>query len=191
MWAFWPASFVNRLQLARLYVKKNVLISCPAAFGGKSWAQVVSLASSSVGSSSGSGFGSGAFSHGVSSLSGGVSLLPNVNSSLNAHLASLERSLELLNDQVSGIMHKLNNVNLVPLVSSLSTSGVLAAPTAASFNMALDDTSNNFVVTFLLPFSGSDLDSSSSKVLTSKVGSLKSKLLALDVSVGAILEKLD
>ncbi|KAG9297028.1 hypothetical protein G9A89_008614 [Geosiphon pyriformis] len=181
-----PASFANRLQLARLYAKKNVPISHSAAFGGKSWAQVVSLAFFF-----GSGFGFSAFSHGAFSLGGGVSLLLNVNSSLSACLAFLEHSLELLNDQVSGIMHKLNNVNLVPLVPSFSTSGVLAAPAAASFDMALDDTLNNLVVTSPLPFGGSDLGSSSSKVLTSKVGSLESKLLALDASVGVILEKLD
>ncbi|KAG9300158.1 hypothetical protein G9A89_010568 [Geosiphon pyriformis] len=186
-----PASFANCLQLARLYAKKNVLIFRPAAFGGKSWVQVVSLASSSVGFSSGSGFGSGAFSHGAFSLGGGFFLLPNVDSSLSAWLASLERSLELLNDWVSGIMHKLSNVNLVPSIPPLSTSGVLAAPAAASFNMALNDTSNNLVVMSPLLFSGSDLGSSSSKVLTSKMGSLESKLLALDASVGVILEKLD
>ncbi|KAG9298419.1 hypothetical protein G9A89_008683 [Geosiphon pyriformis] len=103
-----PASNANCLQLARLYAKKNVPISRPAAFGGKSWAQVVSLASSSGGSSFGSGFGSGfgfgfgfgsgAFSLSISDLGGGLPLLTNNNSSLNAHLVSLEHSLELLHD---------------------------------------------------------------------------------------------
>ncbi|KAG9284419.1 hypothetical protein G9A89_023676 [Geosiphon pyriformis] len=185
-----PAFFANHFQLARLYAKKNVPISHPAAFGSKLWTQVVSLASFSVGSSSSSGFGSGAFSYGIFSLSDSAPLLSNVNSSLSVCLASLEHSLELLNDQVSGIMHKLNDMNLVLSVFFLSTS-VLAVPAAASFDMALNDISNILVETSPLPFSGSDLGSSSSKVLTSKVGSLESKLLALNASVGAILEKLD
>ncbi|KAG9284355.1 hypothetical protein G9A89_023612 [Geosiphon pyriformis] len=145
----------SRKPLARLYAKKNVPISCPAAFGGKSWAQVVSLASSSGSFSS----GSGAFSLGVSDLSGGFSLLTNDNSSLNTHLASLECILDV--------------------------------PAATSFDMILDDTSHDPVVALLLPLVGSDLGSSSSKVLTSKMGSLESKLVALNASVGAILGKLD
>ncbi|KAG9307221.1 hypothetical protein G9A89_017049 [Geosiphon pyriformis] len=51
----------TKLQLARLYAKKNVPISCLAAFGGKLWAQVVSLASPSDGFPSGSGSLSGDF----------------------------------------------------------------------------------------------------------------------------------
>ncbi|KAG9296573.1 hypothetical protein G9A89_015165 [Geosiphon pyriformis] len=30
---------MHHLQLAKLYTKKSILISCPAAFGGKSWTQ--------------------------------------------------------------------------------------------------------------------------------------------------------
>ncbi|KAG9307382.1 hypothetical protein G9A89_017211 [Geosiphon pyriformis] len=45
----------SHLQLAKLYAKKNVLISHPAVFGGKSWAQVVSFVSPPGGSPSGSG----------------------------------------------------------------------------------------------------------------------------------------
>ncbi|KAG9299743.1 hypothetical protein G9A89_013103 [Geosiphon pyriformis] len=176
-----PASNANHLQLARLYVKKNVPISHPAAFDGKSWAQVVFLASSSSGSSSGSGFGSGAFSLGVSDLGGGLSLLMNDNSFLNTHLASLEHSLELLHDQYkSGVFG--------PPPSSLS---ILDALVVTSFDMILDDTSHDTVVGLLLSLVGLDLGSNSSKVLTSKMGSLESKLVAFDASVGAILEKLD
>ncbi|KAG9302194.1 hypothetical protein G9A89_020628 [Geosiphon pyriformis] len=181
-----PASNANHLQLARLYAKKNVPISRPAAF-----AQVVSLASFSGGSFSGSGFGSGAFSLGVSNLGGGPSLLKNDNSSLNAHLASLEHSLELLHDQISGIVYRLGSINLVPFAPPLSSLGILDVSVTTSFDMILDDTLHDPVVALLLPLIGSNLGSSSSKVLTSKVDSLESKLVALDAFVGAILRKLD
>ncbi|KAG9304510.1 hypothetical protein G9A89_020074 [Geosiphon pyriformis] len=95
----------TRLQLARLYAKKCVLISHPAIFGGKSWAQIVlfnfSLDGSSFGSGSDFGFGSPFF--GISSLGGESSFVSTNSSALNAWLASLECSLELLVDQVSGI----------------------------------------------------------------------------------------
>ncbi|KAG9303339.1 hypothetical protein G9A89_013665 [Geosiphon pyriformis] len=185
------ASNANCLQLARLYVKKNVLISRLAAFGGKSWAQVVSLASFSGGSFSGSGFGSGVFSLGISDLGGGLPLLTNDNSSLNACLVSLECFLELLHDQVFSIVHRLGSMNLVSLAPPPSFLGILDVSAATSFDMILDNTSHNPVVALLLPFIGSDSGSSSSKVLTSKVGSLESKLVALNASVGAILGKLD
>ncbi|KAG9300107.1 hypothetical protein G9A89_000847 [Geosiphon pyriformis] len=186
-----PASNTNRLQLARLYAKKNVPISHSAAFGGKSWAQVVSLAFSSSGSSSGFGFGSGVFSLGVSDLGGGLLLLANDNSSLNAQLASLEHSLKLLHDQVSGIVYRLSSMNLVPLAPFSSSLGILDVPAATNFDMILDDTSHDPVVALSLPHVGSDLGLSSSKVLTSKVDSLESKLVALNASIGAILEKLN
>ncbi|KAG9298420.1 hypothetical protein G9A89_008684 [Geosiphon pyriformis] len=82
-------------------------------------------------------------------------------------------------------------MNLVPLVPSPSSLSILDVPAVTSFDIILDDTSHDFVVALLLPLVGSDLSSSSSKVLTSKVGSLESKLVALDASVGAILRKLD
>ncbi|KAG9286030.1 hypothetical protein G9A89_022707 [Geosiphon pyriformis] len=186
-----PVSGANRLQLAKLYARKNVFISRPAAFGDKSWAQVVSVASSSDGSSSGSGFDSSAFSLGVFGLGGGGSLLPNDDFLLGAHLASLECSLGLLHDQVSHIVCKLSGVNLVLLASFPSSSGVLAVPATADIDMILDTTSTIPVVTSSLPSVGLNLGSSSSKVLTSKIGSLESKLAALDASVSAILGKLD
>ncbi|KAG9289636.1 hypothetical protein G9A89_014371 [Geosiphon pyriformis] len=153
---------------------------------GKSWAQVVSLASFS-----GSGFGSGVFSLGVSDLGGGLPLLTNDNSFLNACLVSLERSLELLHDQVSGIVRRLGSMNLVSLAPPPSSSGILDVLAATSFDMILDDISHDPMVALLLPLVGLDLGSSSSKVLISKVGSLESKLVALNASVGAILGKLD
>ncbi|KAG9305738.1 hypothetical protein G9A89_005136 [Geosiphon pyriformis] len=181
-----PISSANCLQLAKLYARKNVSISRPAAFGGKSWAQVVSVASSSDGSSSGSGFDSSAFSLSVFGLGGGGSLFPNDNFLLGACLVSLERFLGLLHDQVSHIVHKLSGVNLVPLASS-SSSGVLAVPMAADIDMILNTTLTVPVVTSSLPSVGLNLGLSSSKVLTSKVSSLESKLAALDAFVSAIL----
>ncbi|KAG9289901.1 hypothetical protein G9A89_010207 [Geosiphon pyriformis] len=56
-----PANLDTRLQLAKLYAKKKVLISCPVAFGGKFWAQVVSVVSVSHGFHDGSGSGSLSF----------------------------------------------------------------------------------------------------------------------------------
>ncbi|KAG9289728.1 hypothetical protein G9A89_014463 [Geosiphon pyriformis] len=62
------ASDKNRVWLTKLYVKKNVPISCPAAFGGKSWTQIVSSVSSSGGLLFEFGSGSGSFSSGVSDM---------------------------------------------------------------------------------------------------------------------------
>ncbi|KAG9291544.1 hypothetical protein G9A89_021963 [Geosiphon pyriformis] len=76
------------IQLAKLYEKKSVLISCLAAFGGKSWVQMVSLAGFSDGFcfASGSGF---PFS-GTSDLNVGIPPVLVDNSSLDAYLVSLE-----------------------------------------------------------------------------------------------------
>ncbi|KAG9290555.1 hypothetical protein G9A89_020925 [Geosiphon pyriformis] len=92
----------NHFQLAKLCVKKSVPISRLAAFGSKSWAQVVSLISLSNGLhfSSGSGFGS---SSGASGVIGHLSFVVSVYSILETRLIFLERSLELLTDKVSGI----------------------------------------------------------------------------------------
>ncbi|KAG9298347.1 hypothetical protein G9A89_002835 [Geosiphon pyriformis] len=101
--------------LAKLYVKKNVPISHPAAFGGKLWAQIVSFASFSGGSPSGFGLGTGSSHHTTPDLGGGPPFFTLADSSLNACLASLKCSLELLTNQVSDILRKLSFVELVPL----------------------------------------------------------------------------
>ncbi|KAG9285914.1 hypothetical protein G9A89_013339 [Geosiphon pyriformis] len=185
---------VDRFHLAKLYVKKNVSISHSAAFGGKSWAQVVSLASSAGGSPSNSGFGFGPSLSGASDLVGSAPSSPIDESPLDAQLASLERSLELLADQVSGILRKLNFVELVPMVPSSNTLSLVGsvpmAPVLDS-DMVLDGT-----LTLLSPsLSNVELDagfsSSSSKVLTTKVGGLKSKMSALKALVGSVLARLD
>ncbi|KAG9300416.1 hypothetical protein G9A89_010041 [Geosiphon pyriformis] len=152
-----PFFGANCLQLAQLYAKKNVPVFQPAAFSGKSWAQIVSLA-----------FSAGHYSH----------------------LAVLKHSMELLADQISSLVCKLDNLNLVPLDSSPSSS--IVAPSSVSgldfgTGMVLNDPVE-------IPSSSSNslnLGLNSSKVLTSKVGFLESKLVVLEVSIGLVLAKLD
>ncbi|KAG9296088.1 hypothetical protein G9A89_011940 [Geosiphon pyriformis] len=195
-----PANLKNCLQLAKLYAKKNVPISRPVAFGGKSWAQVVSVASVSHGFHAGSGSGSPPSS--ALSSGGAPPSLPVVDFPLSARLALLECSVELLSKQISDILSRLDNVGSAPLApSSQMASSVVVSqfPTSAplvvansdlDFDMAVDNpgvrpTSFSPGVANLL------LGLSSSKVLTFKVGGLESKLVALDISVGSILAKLD
>ncbi|KAG9290639.1 hypothetical protein G9A89_011602 [Geosiphon pyriformis] len=164
---------VDCFHLAKLYTKKNVPISHSAVFGGKSWAQMVSFASFAGGSSSGSGFGFGP------SLSGALGLV------------SLGCSVGLLADQVSGILRKLNFVELVPMVLSFDTSSLVGSVPVAPVldsDMVLDG-----VLTLpSSPLSNAELDggfsSSNSKILTTKVGGLESKMLALEASVSSVLE---
>ncbi|KAG9285010.1 hypothetical protein G9A89_009820 [Geosiphon pyriformis] len=170
------------LQLAKLYTKKDVLIFRPAVFGGKSWVQVILLAFPSGGPY----FNFGSRSDSLPSGSSGVkrSMLVVQNKfSINDHLASFKCSLKLLTDQVLSIMCRLNVVSPATPVStlvSLNTDMVLDVPqlSPSLFFSVLED---KMV----------DLGLSSSKVLTSKVGSLESKMMALKVSIGSILGKLD
>ncbi|KAG9294384.1 hypothetical protein G9A89_001889 [Geosiphon pyriformis] len=183
----------NCLQLAKLYAKKSVSISRPAVFGGKSWAQVVSLVSlsNSLYSGSGSGFGS---SSDASGMVGHLSSVVPVYSFLKTCLASLEHFLELLSDKVSGIVNKLDNLNLVPLALA-SSSQSLVVPVTANIGFGLDMVLNNSKPVVISPFlvsSGvSNLGLSTSKVLTLKVGCLELKLMALEALVCLVLEKLD
>ncbi|KAG9302157.1 hypothetical protein G9A89_020591 [Geosiphon pyriformis] len=183
----------NHLQLAKLYAKKSVPISRLAAFGGKSWAQVVSLVSSSNGPHFGSGPGFGS-SLGASGLVGNSSLVGPVSLILETYLTSLERSLELLMDKVSSIVGKLDSLSLVPLALA-SSSQPLVAPglvnTKFSSDMVLDEPDSVVNPSFLISFGVLRLGSSSSKILTSKVGCLESKMVALEASVSSVLEKLD
>ncbi|KAG9291343.1 hypothetical protein G9A89_003447 [Geosiphon pyriformis] len=180
---------VDHLQLAKLYTKKNVSISCPAAFGDKSWAQVVSLASPS-----GSGHGAGFSHHMTSDLGGGPPFSTLANFSLNAHLAFLECSLELLADQVSDILRKLSFVELVPMVPSFDAPFLVGSVPLAlglDFDMALNGelaSSNPHSPSIDM---GGGFNLSSSKVLTTKVGGLESKMSALEASVNSVLARLD
>ncbi|KAG9307744.1 hypothetical protein G9A89_023309 [Geosiphon pyriformis] len=186
-------SDVNRLQLAKLYVKKSVPISKLAAFGGKSWTQIVSLVSSSNGPHFGSGPGLGS-SSGASGVAGHSSPVNPVSSFLENRLASLECSLELLTDKVSGIIDKLDNLNLVPLaLASSSQSLVVPGLVDVKFgsDMVLDEPKSAVLPLFLVSSGVSSLSSNSSKILTSKVGCLELKLITLKASVCSVLEKLD
>ncbi|KAG9305911.1 hypothetical protein G9A89_016564 [Geosiphon pyriformis] len=183
----------NCLQLAKLYAKKSVPISRPAAFGGKSWAQVVSLVSSSNGFHFGSGPGLGS-SSGASGVVGHSSPADPVSSFLETHLASLEHSLELLTDKVSGIIDTLDNLNLVPLALASSFQSLIV-PGLVDVKFGLDmvlDKSKSAVLPLSSVSSGvSSLGLSSSKILTSKMGCLELKLMALEALVCSVLEKLD
>ncbi|KAG9295427.1 hypothetical protein G9A89_013456 [Geosiphon pyriformis] len=164
--------------LTKLYAKKNVPISRLAAF-------VVSSASSSGGSS----FSSGLFSGGMPPI---VGLSSHQIVGLNDCLAVLECFLEIFSDQVSVILKKLSFVELVPLAASSCVPSLAVFVPSASVvdsDMILDD------VLALVdpPFSGSSesatiLSSSGSKVYTSKIGGLESKMSVLKTSFGSILK---
>ncbi|KAG9296441.1 hypothetical protein G9A89_015033 [Geosiphon pyriformis] len=195
-----PTNPDTRLQLAKLYAKKNVPISYPVAFGDKSWAQVVSVASVSHGFHAGSG--SSSPPSGDLSLGGVLLPLPVVNSPLSARLALLECFVELLSEQISNILSCLDNISLASLASSSQLApsvvvfqspisvSLVVANSNVDFDMAVD---NSFVqpIFFSLGVTGLLLGPSSSKVLTSKVGGLELKLVALNISIGLILAKLD
>ncbi|KAG9299017.1 hypothetical protein G9A89_020330 [Geosiphon pyriformis] len=173
---------VDHLQLAKLYAKKNVSISCPAAFGGKSWTQVVSLAFSSGGSPSGSVTGIGFSSLETLGLGDSSPSSTINNSSLNTRLASLKCSFELLAEQVFGIVRKLSFVELVPKVSSAGVPllvGSVPLVYVLDSDMALN---GELALSTPHPLStvlGTGFSLSSLKVLTTKMGGLGSKMLLL------------
>ncbi|KAG9286495.1 hypothetical protein G9A89_014661 [Geosiphon pyriformis] len=195
-----PANLDTHLQLAKLYAKKKVPIFRPVAFGGKFWIQVVSVASVSHGSHDGSG--SGSLSFDASSPGGTPPPFSMVDSLLGTHLAHLEHSVELLSDQILNILLCLNNLSLV--LSAPPSSVILSVGTShpsISDSLMVDDSDLGFNMVLDVPLiqpisfsSGNDnsqLGLSSSKVLTSKIGILESKLAALDASIGLILAKLE
>ncbi|KAG9293876.1 hypothetical protein G9A89_019214 [Geosiphon pyriformis] len=183
------------LQLAKLYEKKSVPISYSAAFDGKSWAQVVTL----VGPSGGFHFSFGSSSSlplsGASDSNSG-SLFTSANiSSLNAHLATLECFLELLTDQVSGILKKLSGMKLKSTVTSSSVPS-LSTLTFLVPHLNVDMVLDDMTLASALPLSAVDdivhnSSSSFSKVLIFKVSGLESKMVAFEVSIGLVLERLD
>ncbi|KAG9307576.1 hypothetical protein G9A89_023141 [Geosiphon pyriformis] len=121
---------------------------------------VVSLAGFSDGFYFASGSGSPFF--GTSGLNNGFFPVLVDNSSLDVCLASLKQFLELLTNQVSGIK------DLV-------------------LNIVMDDSELVLLPPFSTSLSVSILDLSSLKVLTTKIGSLESKLVALEASVSSVL----
>ncbi|KAG9299548.1 hypothetical protein G9A89_020719 [Geosiphon pyriformis] len=189
------ASDEHCLQLAKLYEKKGVLISYPIAFGGKFWAQVVSF----VGPSNGPHFSSGSSaSFPLSDASGsniGSPLISDNNSSLNAHLAILECSLELLMDRVSGILKKLSDMKLVLMVTFFSVFSLVTSPSLV-LHLDVDMTVDDMSLASAPPLSAVDdvihgFSSSFSKILASKVSKLESKMVSFEVLIGSVLERLD
>ncbi|KAG9287393.1 hypothetical protein G9A89_023765 [Geosiphon pyriformis] len=169
---------------------KQASIAHPVFFGGKTWAQIVS-----------------SFSFYVVSLSSlnaeavlGVKTLYTVSvpfnvSSFNDCLASLECSLELVVDQVSNILKKLSFVDSVPLLSVPYVSPLIASASSV-LDLVLDMVLDGVLVLLISLLSGvnvifSDFSPSSSKVLTTKVCELESKLVALEVSIHLVLVRLD
>ncbi|KAG9288586.1 hypothetical protein G9A89_008458 [Geosiphon pyriformis] len=172
----------NQTHLVDIYKKRQAPITHPVSFGGKTWAQVVGRF----------------FSHVVFFVVSGAKSFLDVKSlsmdfnsfmvtGLNDHLVFLEHSLELLADQVSGILKRLSSAELVPLfLASLTSPLVVFASLdlSANSNMVLDApqvfSSPSITV---IDNAASNLGSSSSKILTTKVGGLESKMMALDVTV--------
>ncbi|KAG9301309.1 hypothetical protein G9A89_004061 [Geosiphon pyriformis] len=158
-------------RLAKLYKKKDVSISCSAAFGSKFWVQVVLLANFFDGACFKSG--SSSFPLGILCLGSIFSSTSDDNSGLSDYLAVLKHFLELLSDQVSVLLKKSSFMKLVLLTVSLSAPSlvvfVFLAPVLNS-DMVLD---NVLVSSTPFPSVGSDLvvnfSSSNSKVLTTKI----------------------
>ncbi|KAG9302781.1 hypothetical protein G9A89_009558 [Geosiphon pyriformis] len=178
----------THFQLAKLYAKKCVSISCPAAFGNKSWAQIMALLLVLV------LVLVLVLPINISGLGGDLLLVLAHNSALNDQLASLECSLELLVNQVSGIVQKLSGVELVPL-ALLSYSNVSAVPMTVSLDLGQDMVLDSSELAFSSPSHAVSnvlaLGPTSSKVLTVKMGSLESKFVTLKVSVNLVLVKLN
>ncbi|KAG9298727.1 hypothetical protein G9A89_012795 [Geosiphon pyriformis] len=176
----WVVNSQNWVCLANIYKKKQALIICPVSFGGKTWAQVASGFSSFVVSSF--PFGTGLFFGAKFFLGIMSSLYVSASfgvSGLYDFLASLKHFLELLANQVSSVMKKLNFVKLVPLsfVSYVLFSAVLIS-LALSLNSNI--VLNSVLVLSVLSFSAvednvSGFSLSSSKVLTTKVGGVTHK----------------
>ncbi|KAG9299839.1 hypothetical protein G9A89_003383 [Geosiphon pyriformis] len=120
------------------------------------------------------------------STGAGSGLFPSYFS-LDTCLLSLECSLEFLSDQVSDIVKWLNASVFQSSISVFST----AVDSSVDLDMTLNvfDTclaSSSFVAGDALVFSLCSL-----RVLTSKIGSFESKLVALEASVSSVLVKLD
>ncbi|KAG9292863.1 hypothetical protein G9A89_016225 [Geosiphon pyriformis] len=186
------ASNGHHLQLAKLYKKKDVPISCLTVFDDKFWAQVVSLSGLFDGFCFSFGSSSSLPHSGASGSNIGSSFALYNNSSLNAHLATLEHSLELLMDWVSGILKKLSGMELVLMATPSSVPPLATSPSLVP-HLDVDMAVNNMSLASAFPLSAVDnvvLGSSSSffKVLTSKVGRLESKMVAFEVLIGSVLE---
>ncbi|KAG9301653.1 hypothetical protein G9A89_016723 [Geosiphon pyriformis] len=181
----------DQVHLANIYKKKQMPIVHSASFNGKTWAQIASSSLFYVVSLG--FFGTGSFSSAKPVLLVSNSL---GDSCLVDQLVSLECSLELLMDQVLAIIKKLSFVELVPLAFKSHVSPpVVLVPVVFNLNseMALNNTlvSPPPSLSVVVTDSVADLSSNSSRVLTTKVGGLESKIVALEMSVKSVLERLD
>ncbi|KAG9306342.1 hypothetical protein G9A89_018225 [Geosiphon pyriformis] len=186
----WVVTDWNQVCLTGIYKKKQAPIAHLVSFGDRTWAQIAGGLSSYVASSV--LFGGGLSFVAETSLF--ASALPG-NCDMYDCLASLECSLELLADQVSGILEKLGSINLVSLANTSDASSLTVPVSVVSgldLDMILDGAS---AISNLSPFVISNtapvISLSSSKVLTTKISGLESKIVALEVSVESVLEKLD
>ncbi|KAG9292592.1 hypothetical protein G9A89_006963 [Geosiphon pyriformis] len=153
-----------------------------ASFGGKTWAQIAGGSLFCVALSVFSG--TGLF------LSTKLLVLasnPLDDSSLADCMASLECSMELLSDQVSEILRKLNFVELMPMLSPSCVPSPIAVSllnSALNSNMAVDSVVVLSSPSLLVVGNAiSELSLSSSKILITKIGGLELKIIALEVSV--------
>ncbi|KAG9287394.1 hypothetical protein G9A89_023766 [Geosiphon pyriformis] len=190
VWGRRVVSEQDRVRLAGIYKKKLAPVARPVSFGGKTWAQVAGCSPSRVVSSG---------APGVSLVSGSKAFLMDSSSSgaadLGGRLAVLERSVEILVDQVSLILKKLSFIDLVPLAPSPSALP-LVSPTAIVSDM---DSGLELDSMLLSSVSSSpnvggsvvDFSPSSSKVLTAKIGGLESNIMAFEASVHSVLDRLD
>ncbi|KAG9307162.1 hypothetical protein G9A89_016990 [Geosiphon pyriformis] len=167
---------IDQIHLTGIYKKKQAPIACLVFFG----------VFSSVPFGSGPSF--------VAETSLFTSALPSDHSVYDC-LASLECSMKLLADQVSGILEKLDSMKLVPMMTTsnaFSTVVPVSAVSGSDSNMVLDSA---LVISNSTPPVISDtafvISLSSSKVLTTKISGLESKIVALEVLVESVLEKLD
>ncbi|KAG9286868.1 hypothetical protein G9A89_012418 [Geosiphon pyriformis] len=180
----------DQVCLTGIYKKKSAPIACLVLFGGKTWAQVASGTSSCAFPSGFSGSGLHSGSVPPSAVSDSL-----VVSHLSDYLAVLECFLELLANHVSGILVRLDSFGMV---SSVPFS--LASPPVASAALG-SEVDSDMIVDNALGFPNItspviddavvDLSASSFKVLTAKVGSLETKLVALEASVDLVLNKLN
>ncbi|KAG9303889.1 hypothetical protein G9A89_005799 [Geosiphon pyriformis] len=158
----------DQIHLAGIYKKKSAPIARPAQVAGGSSSRVTS--SGLVGA----GLHSGLVHSSMATDSPTISYL-------NDRLAILEHSLELLTNCISVTF----SLSLLPAVSETLTSNV-------DFDMIMDTALVSFgTPPFVIYDAVVKLSSSSSKVLTAKVGGLETKLIALEASVGSVLDKLN
>ncbi|KAG9303019.1 hypothetical protein G9A89_006236 [Geosiphon pyriformis] len=174
----WVVTDQNWVCLTSIYKKKQALVICPVFFDSKTWAQVVG----------------GFLFHVALLLLFGASLFSGPKTSsfasvfssdfdLYDHLASLKCSLELLADQISGILKKMSFTELVPLVITFKVSFPVILVSVVS-SLKSDMALNGALVFSALPLpvvndTVTDLSLSNTKVLTTKIGGLKSKMVAL------------